>query len=480
MLSPSTAWSDTCVYIIGTTSLLSTRRLKVLTSTLREQAIPYHSYMQKDVVDDSWQVDCLDGGRGTARLWRNNYNVWKEAQRTCAGKEWLVVLESDAILPPNFAVRAEQTFKKSASSVVWLDARDGTGSGPSPCCTVGMAYRMSILPQLIFHFDWTNTRAFWKGYAARQKAVIPGTNAKDCLFDWYLGNLAANEKIASSRSGIVAHPQSAPSELGSFEANRVDRSTKGSRILAGVATSTAQTRSLNERLKMLCTHAPGLRVVVNVFDDGDFTLDAPCILEVTRFRAHKTLFWRKYFTPVVTGPYDFVWFFDNDLVIEGSVANNMIAMMKKYNVALAQPRVTASRHGGRSSDHIEPRRDSYNEALDCIVASNFVEVMTPFFTQKAWVMIYTQLLKRFTNTSLAQSVQGIDVLWCPVLQSLLPNSPACGIAVSKSIPAVIHTDARDIDRSKHHYAKRSTGPSGNTQRGLALRYVEAGRCVKSS
>ena len=121
-------------------------------------------------------------------------------------QEWVVVLESDAVLPPTFG--SVLTHHRSAfvrSDLVWLDARTGTGAGASGCCTVGVAYRTSVLDRLIENFDPHNKLAYWNGYDQKPK---PKVNSPTCLTDWYLGNLADYLHLRSRRLGIVQHPKS--------------------------------------------------------------------------------------------------------------------------------------------------------------------------------------------------------------------------------------------------------------------------------
>jgi len=83
-----------------------------------------------------------------------------QAQRHC-NREWSVVMENDAEFDASVWTRLEElTRTKPAIRVVWLqhgvpDERNGIHNGPSPCCTVAMAFNRKVLPQLLLDLAYT-------------------------------------------------------------------------------------------------------------------------------------------------------------------------------------------------------------------------------------------------------------------------------------------------------------------------------------
>lgn len=150
-------------------------------------------------------MQCLPHA-GYVGTWLSMLHVWRRSIAECR-EEWTILLESDAVLPPRFdslLTRYRTTFANS--DVVWLDERAGRDAGASGCCTVAVAYRGSVLSRLVAHFDPQNARAYWNGY---ERNVKPTVDHKDCLTDWYLGNVAAHLKLRCARRGLVHHPTSA-------------------------------------------------------------------------------------------------------------------------------------------------------------------------------------------------------------------------------------------------------------------------------
>ena len=198
-----------CIYAFGSNTTIGGQRLRKLDNQMKAQNVQYEAFTAR-TAPASWSVPCLaqPGAhiRGYVGMWLSMLHLWRRGQERCA-KEWLILLESDAVLPQRFdSLLARHAGVFEASDIVWLDARTGTGAGASGCCTVGMAYRVSALRHFVQNFDPRNTSAYWNDYARKEK---PKVNDPTCLTDWYLGNLAAYLKLRSNRLGIVQHPKSA-------------------------------------------------------------------------------------------------------------------------------------------------------------------------------------------------------------------------------------------------------------------------------
>lgn len=188
-----------CVYVFATNTSVGQVRYKRLKTHLDKENINYR-FVTASTYPLWWSVPCLNQ-QGYVGMWLSMLNIWKHAMKECTS-EWVVILESDAVVPKGFNRILSSTLPKDVD-VVWLDNRNGYGDGPSGCCTVAVAYRRSILSRLIHHFDPWNSRAYWNGYESKIKQVV---NHNACLTDWYLGNLVAHLGLRAKRNGIVHHP----------------------------------------------------------------------------------------------------------------------------------------------------------------------------------------------------------------------------------------------------------------------------------
>ena len=197
-----------CAYAFGTNTTVGERRMVALDARMRTLGLPYERVAARGPVRPF--VPCLKQP-GYVGMWRSMVKVWRRAVRECP-HEWVLVLESDALLPVTFA-RVARHALRPPYQVVWLDARAGVGPGPSGCCTNAVAYRRSALPALLRHFDpHDHQDALWNGYARRH---LPVVRDPTCLTDWYLANVVATLQLPAWRQGIVPHPP-VKSELGSI------------------------------------------------------------------------------------------------------------------------------------------------------------------------------------------------------------------------------------------------------------------------
>ena len=140
-----------------------------------------------------------------ARLWEAYGRTWNMAVNTCK-QPYVVLLENDAIFPSNFSATLHKTLDAAREldvDVLWMDDRVGTAAGPQGCCTVGLALKKSVLPRLVREFSLSNHNAYWNRYASKKRTVVP---YRECLTDWYMGNLVASLRLRGYSRGIVKHP----------------------------------------------------------------------------------------------------------------------------------------------------------------------------------------------------------------------------------------------------------------------------------
>lgn len=198
---------NVCVYSYSTNTTVGRGRARVLDAHMRSLGLAHTALVSAPPASARWPVSCLRK-RGYIGMWTSMRRAWQAARRTCAA-DWVLLLESDALLPAHFARHAAAALR-APRQVVWFDARTGTGAGASDCCTNAVAYHRSTLDALLHHFDPTATDAYWVGYAARRKRVMDDPT---CLTDWYLGNLVAHLGWNGYRRGVVPHSRHTRSEI---------------------------------------------------------------------------------------------------------------------------------------------------------------------------------------------------------------------------------------------------------------------------
>ena len=203
------------MYAFGSNNTSTGReRLASLEGELRRRSIAYTPIVKQQLVPKVPPVPCLKGYTDTDDgRWRFLFEVWRRAIRECES-DWLVTLEAEALLPPDFIgtlqARLTREFQSPARAqsqgrweIVWLDERAGRGAGPpwSHGGTVGMAFRRHTWSSLASEFDPRNPAANWNGYAERRPK--PKFKPQVCLAQWYLANVAAWTNLSSYRLGIV-------------------------------------------------------------------------------------------------------------------------------------------------------------------------------------------------------------------------------------------------------------------------------------
>ena len=136
-----------------------------------------------------------------------------QAQRHC-NREWSVVMENDAEFDASVWTRLEElTRTKPAIRVVWLqhgvpDERNGIHNGPSPCCTVAMAFNRKVLPQLLLDLAYTTEDLKrLKASSGLEGGRSPIGSGTALSAGSLLGNLIPYRGIPASTLGIVNHPQ---------------------------------------------------------------------------------------------------------------------------------------------------------------------------------------------------------------------------------------------------------------------------------
>ena len=185
-----------CYYAFGKNgTVTSPRRWRLLLNSAKIANVQLHVIKAQETDQAHYNITCCDS-KPYLGLWKSNFVIWNESYHMCE-RDWVVLFENDAVIPPDFERRLNRYITNSLD-VIWLDSRNHFHEGPSGCCTVGMAYRKAILPHLISHFDVNNKNAIWNSWTQEKK--------RKCLFDWYLADVVKKLNLRSLTAGIVKHP----------------------------------------------------------------------------------------------------------------------------------------------------------------------------------------------------------------------------------------------------------------------------------
>ena len=206
----------------------------------------------------------------------------------------------------------------------------------------------------------------------------------------------------------------------------------------------------------LCNQYQQLTVVVNHFDDPvpthaphgrhasvpqfEKTADHDRV-GTTWIPGMKVLFWKLVLTPAYVQRFEAVWMFDSDVAIHPSIfpLGSLMGVLAATGANLLQPSIRAKVHG---TYHGFLRVK--NAHLSCMATTaKFVELMIPVFRMEAWAAVHRRMFSRLADEDLARSDHGIDLTWCALLSSEIPDRPPC--LVTPSISA-LHTDTHRIER----------------------------------
>jgi len=116
--------------------------------------------------------------------------------------------------------------------------------------------------------------------------------------------------------------------------------------------------------------------------------------------------------------YDYIWFPDDDLLIDGADINLMFALARQFDLALAQPSLAA---GCFVNHRITEQQSDFRLRF-----TSFVEIMAPLFAREALAVVAPSF-------GLNQSGYGLDHLWPALL-----GAPLNRIAVIDEV-AMVHT-----------------------------------------
>ena len=208
----------------------------------------------------------------------------------------------------------------------------------------------------------------------------------------------------------------------------------------------------------LCSQYPQLTVIVNHFDDpvpahaprGRHAM-IPQFEKVgwsdhnrvgtTWIPGMKVLFWKLVLTPEYVRRFNAVWMFDSDVAVHPSIfpLGSLMGVLSDTGASLLQPSIRARMHG---TYHTFLRVKHAH--MSCMATTaRFVELMIPIFRMEAWAAVHRRIFARLPDQDLFRSDHGIDLTWCALIASEIPDRPPCLVTPSLS---ALHTNTHLIER----------------------------------
>ena len=206
----------------------------------------------------------------------------------------------------------------------------------------------------------------------------------------------------------------------------------------------------------LCSQYQQLTVVMNHFDDPipahaprgrhalvpqfEKTADGDRV-GTTWIPGMKVLFWKLVLTPAYVQRFNAVWMFDSDVAVHPSIfpLGSLMGVLSGTGASLLQPSIRAKVHGTYHGF----LRVKHAHMSCMATTAKFVELMIPMFRMEAWAAVHRRIFARLADEDLIRSDYGIDLTWCALVASEIPDRPPC--LVTPSISA-LHTNTHRIER----------------------------------
>ena len=206
----------------------------------------------------------------------------------------------------------------------------------------------------------------------------------------------------------------------------------------------------------LCSQYQQLTVVMNHFDDPipahaprgrhalvpqfEKTAEGDRV-GTTWIPGMKVLFWKLVLTPAYVQRFNAVWMFDSDVAVHPSIfpLGSLMGVLSGTGASLLQPSIRAKVHGTYHGF----LRVKHAHMSCMATTAKFVELMIPMFRMEAWAAVHRRIFARLADEDLIRSDYGIDLTWCALVASEIPDRPPC--LVTPSISA-LHTNTHRIER----------------------------------
>jgi len=129
----------------------------------------------------------------------------------------------------------------------------------------------------------------------------------------------------------------------------------------------------------------------------------------------KALYWKKTLLPSVTGAYDFVWIFDNDIGIDELNLPWFTEVMRQKDILIMQPRIIYPK--GQIGEFAQLLWHPGHEGSCDAVSTDYVEPQMPVMTSRAWTYFHANVLSVVPERALFETDYGIPDTWCRILHA---------------------------------------------------------------
>jgi len=188
-----------------------------------------------------------------------------------------------------------------------------------------------------------------------------------------------------------------------------------------------------------------------VYDNSQFTdpIFRPC-----KFIYEKGLKWnfaRKYLTPEYCKKYDYIFFWDDDIDVEGFSCENFIDIMERNNLEVGQPSLS-------DKSTVSHKITRANKKYRIGRYTDFVEIMIPVYKREAWSKFWKMIKTDEMSSGWGWGYDRLAKFFC--------GYKNMGIIDSETV--------------EHRRALRNVGPKGEHIREKERRFLEKHRkCIKS-
>jgi len=128
--------------------------------------------------------------------------------------------------------------------------------------------------------------------------------------------------------------------------------------------------------------------LIFVYDDTELTEAIFNCCDIIYGSGLKWQFGKKYITPDYCSKYDYIFYWDHDILVGDFSAGQFLDIMKRNNLEMAQPSLTRESFFSHSITLSDP-------LVGVGRYTDFVEVMIPVFSYQAWVKYWDMLEKGY-------------------------------------------------------------------------------------
>lgn len=180
--------------------------------------------------------------------------------------------------------------------------------------------------------------------------------------------------------------------------------------------------------------------LIFAYDETSFDEDVFKKCRIIREKGLKWYFAKKYLTTQFCAPYDYLFFWDDDIDVDGFSVDDFLSVMRRNALQMAQPSLSMDSY--YSLEITLTHEHSVGRLTD------YVENMVPVFTAEAWTTYWNMLEDGdyywgWGYTLLGYSICGYKAIGIVDRQSVIHTRPASG------------SGKKECDRYLEKYGKRT-------------------------